>query len=274
MMNRSQQFLKITVVFALQAAVPSQALALPDADDAIGIPDFHSDSIIEKLPPAAAHALTESQRASDDDISAMLRSDNPTLVSLGLYAADFQSRPDILARAFWLTGDTRPALPRLTTNPVDDELGVIPSSQTVGERYRELLNFWIPNLPNAESALRESLAAGVDVRAYSRTWALRLHRIKRNGTRKELDSLKEEFAAVPETIQWVTLLDPSVTDRPSVFTRVEVKAILNNLSPETKRKIADRTIELPRDYQHYRDEGDEEALERLFDRYDAIMRSP
>ncbi|MBX3353191.1 MAG: hypothetical protein KF684_09670 [Phycisphaeraceae bacterium] len=243
---------------------------------ALGTPfvRFSLDAL-ERIDPAQAEPVFRARAASVDDIRAMLRHDDSKVVSLGIDAASYRCRPDLLVEASWLVGDTREALPRLVIDPGTGKVFPDLPPFRIGQEYAGELLFWFHSLPQDDEPLRAALAAKPDPWAEVGPWRLRLDALSSGQRAEELAQAKRELQRKPESLQWilVTLPQSNPKTRPA-FTEAEIKAVLDSLSPETKQRIADRTIELPKDYQLRRESGARRFLESLFDRYDELTAAP
>src|SRR5690606_9748576 len=107
-------------------------------------------------------------------------------------------------------------------------------------------------------------------------WSLRLSRAVDYEPREVFDRIMREFLAQPETLVWYVVTDQSLGERGKrIFPPAEARRILFGLSEEIRRRIADRTIELPPDVRRWL-ELDPEGLTRIdvdarFARYDELM---
>lgn len=234
----------------------------------IGIPwsDFEVSKLRE-VHPAMWERIDAARSSTPDEIRDMLRSDNPETVSLGIDAANFQCRPDLLLEAKWLVEDPRVGLPRLVMEGRHGR--IVPQyTPTLGEDYQMWLTHWVASLPREPQALHAALENPPDPWLTVSAWRVRLERLALTERRDELLDARRHLRGQPETLQWIvaTMPQPDPEAYPTL-TEDDIRAILSSLSPETKRRIADRTIELPPDIAPLR-ERNPQYLESFFTRYE------
>lgn len=240
----------------------------------IGIPwtDFEV-SRLKTVNPAMWERIDAARSSTPAEILNMLRSDDAETVSLGIDAASYQCHPDLLLEAKWLVEDPRVGLPRLVLEGRHGLL-VPQYNPTVGEEYQMCLTHWVASLPREPRALRAALENPPDPWFTVSAWRVRLERLALTQRHDELLEARRHLREQPETLQWIvaTMPQPDPEWYPTL-TEDDTRAILSSLSPETKQRIADRTIELPRDYQMRRERGDR-YIESLFERYDELTTAP
>jgi hypothetical protein len=277
-MMRSPKYMALFVAVCMSAIGAGGTPEIPSRIP--GLPVFGSIlNTLEREDPAMGAFLRDALASTDGEVLAMLRSDNPEVISLGIWVAHYHGRPDLLLQTPELLDDERRGLSDLSTEAQHGDL-IVQSTPRVNSRYHRTIHFWIPGLPYEGQALRDALEAKPDPWANADTWSLRLARAYRHETPEEFDRIKREFLAQPESVVWFAVLDPRLSDgNRNVFTTAEVKTILSGLSPDIRRKIADRTAPLPEHYQRVLDSRvqgslEEDLVRRRFDRYDALTRSP
>lgn len=269
------------LLFVIASVIHSTSLAAGDnAQIPTNFPGLPEVSFtlqrLEQDDPAMGAFLRDALTSTDDEVLEMLRGDDSKIISLGIWIADYHGRPDLLLGAPELLDDNRRGLSVLSQESVHGDL-ITPRTPRVNSRYQSAIHFWIPGLPYEGQPLRDALEAKPDPWTNADTWSLRLARAHRNETPEEFNRVKREFLNQPESVVWFAILDPHLGYRnANVFTDADVKAILNGLSPDLRRKIAARTAPLPAHYQRALDSGKEGTLEEVvvksrFDRYDAIM---
>lgn len=251
---------------------PAIVLLLPISNETMGqfLPSNHL--VAERLAEVdhlAWAQIDDARRSEPDRVREMLRSNDPKVVSLAIYAASAQCRPDLLIEAVWLIGDARAGLPRLTQEALQGEL-VVQDTPTIGEYFRETLGFWMRGLPYEPAALCAALEARPDPWHYSSAWRVRLERLASEQRTEELLEARRHLREQPETLQWIVAMRPPLNRERPTLTEDDIRAILSSLSPETKQRIADRTIELPPDIATLR-EKNPQYLESFFARYEQAV---
>lgn len=240
----------------------------------IGIPRSEFElSALRDEHPAMWERINAARASTPAEILDMLRSDNPETVSLGIDAANYQCRPDLLLEAKWLVEDPRVGLPRLVMEGRHGR--IVPQyTPTLGEEYQMWLTHWVASLPLEPQALRAALENPPDPWLTVSAWRARLEKVARYQRQEELLEARRHLREQPENLQWIVATMPQLNaELYPTLTEDDIRGILSSLSPETKRRIADRTIELPRDYQMRRERGDR-YIESLFERYDELTTAP
>ena len=246
-------------------------LAQPGGPLPIGIPwtDFEV-SRLKTVNPAMWERIDAARSSTPAEILNMLRSDDAETVSLGIDAASYQCHPDLLLEAKWLVEDPRVGLPRLVLEGRHGLL-VPQYNPTVGEEYQMCLTHWVASLPREPRALRAALENPPDPWFTVSAWRVRLERLALTQRHDELLEARRHLREQPEILQWIvaTMPQPDPEWYPTL-TEDDTRAILSSLSPETKQRIADRTIELPPDIAPQR-EKNPRYLESFFTRYEQAV---
>lgn len=207
-------------------ALPAKIFVLPPGN-------FH-----RAVPPWAHDALGVAARLRADEIDALIESDDPRALGVAIFALSEQHRPDRLLELSRLLDDARPTIPVGVATAMQSS-DYRTRDQTVSELLRATYEEWFGVRVVSKHQFDE-LFDGLDPWADPKPWETRL---RRTTDPDALRVLKEEIAALPETLRWQILMRDAASA--ARYTPDEARAEISRLSPSTRAAIDARAMPVP-----------------------------
>lgn len=248
-------------------------LALPpclDEVDALGLAHaIHAlpvQNLWHHVDPAEHGSLIAAARMPSTQIKAMLDSDDPRAIGIAIFALDQQEDLRTLLSLRQSLADHRQTVPYgVRVDPPRPGIDPIytSASQRVDMYYGSIMQGWFGVYPS-DRDFDEQFGQIDDPWTLARPWAARLARTRDPAA---IEALKASISALPETLRWTIIAEDFALA--SRYTPLEAQRELDRLSPDLKRAIDRRAVELPPD-PLYRLK-DRQPVAALYERHAAIM---
>lgn len=183
-------------------------------------------------------------------IGAMLDSDDPRLIGIGIQAADRRRMLDLLLQRPRLADDARPTLP---LQRVSVHFGAPPfdSPQSVRKFYRGMIEAWFGVTAMSASDMARYFTEGANAWDYARPWAVRLSRAALSDNPGAIAAVLDDLRTLPpEHRAIVVAWTVSMGEVPPALSLAEAKALLADTPPSFRHCLDAATISptLPPDF--------------------------
>lgn len=166
--------MRIAITFLALAILSAQSRADPatpciDSIDRLASSTYSSPrDMFERL--SCLDTLT------DAEVEAMLGSDDPRLIGIGIQAADRRRRLDLLTAHPEFAVDMRETVPVevMSSNPMLPYS--FPMKQSVADLYRGMMDAWFGVWPLTTQEVLDVVPEGADPWEHARPWAVNIHR--------------------------------------------------------------------------------------------------
>lgn len=195
---------RVSFGFALLVAFLGGRLWTGNADA------FASPSCIDSIDGLASHSipgpmdmferLSCLDTLTDAKVVAMLNSDDPRLIGIGIQAADRRRRLDLLTSHPEFAVDTRQTLPAIViTSDLPPKEG--PYKQSVADFYRGMMDTWFGVWPLTAQEVLDVVPEGADPWNHARPWAVNIHRTALRNDPAQMKAIFDDLRTRPAELR-------------------------------------------------------------------------
>lgn len=235
------------ILFALTLFMSSSradpAAPCIDTIDGLALP-----SAFLPAPPDMFERLSCLDTLTDAEVEAMLNSDDPRLIGIGIQAADRRRRIDLLASHPEFAIDTRQTLPVevMTSNPIPPN--AFPMKQTVADFYRGMMDSWFGVWPLTKQEVLDVIPKGADPWDYARPWVVNIHRTALRNDPAQMQAIFNDLRTRPDELRvFVIGWTFSMGAFPAPITVDEARAAIDDITEATVRSMSELVEGLPPD---------------------------